>query len=79
MADNASKGFPSPTGVNYYESLRSQMSDVYECNLFPSPTGVNYYELKQNTAKHLLLILFPSPTGVNYYEFSKRIIRIFRD
>ena len=39
-------GFPSPTGVNYYE-LRSFsiLSNLETLIAFPSPTGVNYYEL----------------------------------
>ena len=34
--------FPSPTGVNYYESKGDNIMQImFE---FPSPTGVNYYE-----------------------------------
>ena len=35
--------FPSPTGVNYYESAYEKFGGVGE-EEFPSPTGVNYYE-----------------------------------
>ena len=40
------KKFPSPTGVNYYESMK----EIREMSLeeFPSPTGVNYYEFIEN-------------------------------
>ena len=36
--------FPSPTGVNYYESKLVSIR-VNKKLEFPSPTGVNYYEL----------------------------------
>ena len=36
--------FPSPTGVNYYESFYGVLSFDWEIISFPSPTGVNYYE-----------------------------------
>ena len=35
--------FPSPTGVNYYESA-TLVRKIAENYKFPSPTGVNYYE-----------------------------------
>ena len=38
--------FPSPTGVNYYESQKITLYDILMMCGFPSPTGVNYYELK---------------------------------
>ena len=37
--------FPSPTGVNHYESISAE--DCYGIitkEMFPSPTGVNHYE-----------------------------------
>ena len=37
--------FPSPTGVNYYESMRESLMNSGKQEKFPSPTGVNYYEL----------------------------------
>ena len=36
--------FPSPTGVNYYESKTKEDRQVAFLKEFPSPTGVNYYE-----------------------------------
>ena len=38
------KGFPSPTGVNHYESATQIFTIVNEVAAFPSPTGVNHYE-----------------------------------
>ena len=39
--------FPSPTGVNYYESsLDIEYLELYVTG-FPSPTGVNYYECEE--------------------------------
>ena len=35
--------FPSPTGVNYYESYVVSHETI-SVLVFPSPTGVNYYE-----------------------------------
>ncbi len=64
--------FPSPTGVNYYESsLDIEYLELYVTG-FPSPTGVNYYEFK-TLAKFYGVSSkgFPSPTGVNYYEFGR--------
>ncbi len=36
--------FPSPTGVNYYESMLDNVAMTALRRGFPSPTGVNYYE-----------------------------------
>ena len=45
-------GFPSPTGVNNYESV---LKVVLKALLkFPSPTEVNYYELKNIVFKDSL-------------------------
>ena len=62
------KEFPSPTGVNYYESsIDIASSSSHFTKQFPSPTGVNYYELIYVNLLQSVLA-FPSPTGVNYYE-----------
>ena len=61
--------FPSPTGVNYYESQKITLYDILMMCGFPSPTGVNYYELFFSIALVGTAYGFPSPTGVNYYEY----------
>ena len=33
-------GFPSPTGVNYYESYQQFLNELEELKKFPSPTGL---------------------------------------
>ena len=62
--------FPSPAGVNYYESNNIIVECLVFIFLFPSPAGVNYYEfIKVETFDGGVHISkFPSPAGVNYYE-----------
>ena len=65
-------GFPSPTGVTYYELSSEELGLAYSFNKrFPSPTGVTYYE-SSNVERELLenINTFPSPPGVTYYELS---------
>ena len=74
ILNNYSKGFsviefPSPTGVNYYESPYTDTCVICGKKTFPSPTGVNYYEFLETATVDGTVSLFPSPTGVNYYEF----------
>ena len=44
---NSTEVFPSPTGVNYYESQGMEFNQMIEIIEFPSPTGVNYYESRK--------------------------------
>ena len=37
-------GFPSPTGVTYYEFGCCSGRLMHKVAMFPSPTGVTYYE-----------------------------------
>ncbi len=60
--------FPSPTGVNYYESVNREIERARKKKEFPSPTGVNYYEYLHAIMMKGSGEMFPSPTGVNYYE-----------
>ena len=43
-ADIEKGKFPSPAGVNYYESFPSEIAKELVKKQFPSPAGVNYYE-----------------------------------
>ena len=63
------KEFPSPTGVNYYESKRMQhcFQDVL-CQSFRPQQGLTIMNKKQYFTSVIVLRAFPSPTGVNYYE-----------
>ena len=45
VAKNKNDEFPSPTGVNHYESkIKSYIEHKIDMTQFPSPTGVNHYE-----------------------------------
>ena len=59
--------FPSPTGVNHYESKINLNDQSVELSFRPQQglTIMNNIENERNNIKDSW---FPSPTGVNHYE-----------
>ena len=51
-------GFPSPTGVTYYESSNKKLINTLGLDVFPSPTGVTYYEFNLMKKLELKLICY---------------------
>ena len=63
------EGFPSPTGVNYYElkTIRNSITKVVLS--FRPQQGLTIMNVSEFSIDSEFDIGFPSPTGVNYYEY----------
>ena len=63
--------FPSPTGVNHYESSRNERMKEMKGLRFRPQQGLIIMNYGIMGYKNEIKSEFPSPTGVNHYEFNK--------